>query len=297
MSRSRTAGRPALAAALALALAGASNCTAAVNGFDDVCRSDADCAARGGPFATAVCRRGLCQRSDRPDPWACAGQIDYVRPQTPTIALAVKVVDPLSRAPVPDQTVVACSSLDTACASPLTAPVTTDANGAAALTVSTEAAVTGVFGFSGYLRVTGPGRNPFLSFIAPPLVADRQVTLSIGTTDTLKLLSPSASNPVDTSRAQAIVSINDCSGARASGVRVEVEGGDDASRVYYIVGVSPNESATATDAPGIAYAVNLPPGLVIVHAVDAATGREVARLNVVTQAGFVSRVDLSPTPL
>jgi hypothetical protein len=294
--RSRVAGRW-WRGALALAALSQAHCTAAVNGIEDVCSTDADCDERGGAYTSSVCRRGLCVRPETRDPWACVGLVEYARPEAPSATVSFTIVDPIDRKPVGGMSIVPCSSFDATCMSPLGPPVVTDAAGSASLTVSTEATVTGLFGFSGYFRITGPNRNSFLAFTAPPIVRDHVISTLIGKPETLAVLSPSPAVPVDPKLGQGIVTVGDCFGARASGVRIELDGADGGTRVFYAVGVSPNEAATVTDTSGIAFLVNVPPGLVILHAFDAKTGREVARLNVVEQAGFVSLVDLGPTPL
>jgi hypothetical protein len=266
-----------VAGAVACAL-GAIGCTALSDLSALQCRPYDDCGAT----------------SEAPN-WACAGRVTYVEPSGGEARLGLTITDYFTGAPVADVGVAACRKADLGCDEPLVPAVNTDDQGLVDLALPTYDASLEAVGFPGYLAIASPGYVPSLFFLNPPLLADRQEDLPILPSTAFDALLMALREPSDADSGAVSAVAYDCGGAPAAGVRFVLDGGELAP--YYFLDGAPTLRADKTDPTGVGGFFHVPPGLRVVHARSPGSGREVAVVNVIVRAGFLTYVDLHPTPL
>lgn len=293
---SRAGKRRGTIGVLALALFG---CQLVLPSAETQCKSDGDCDARGGEFASTVCVEQVCVApGDR-----CIGTVkESVEDRLTTIHTRMRVVNiggtPLAKVPI-----LVCAVLDENCESPVGAPVLTDAAGYAYVTIWKN--------FRGSLQVKNPPAGAdylklkihFLGAIETDDKPDREIppdgavrlltrtifNLQLGTT---AMLDPNAGHIV----AQA----SDCDQKPRAGVRVsskfESEAGAPLS-FYFTEDQLISGTATETASRGLFGIVNAPEGPVTLEADVASTGKALGRVRIWVNKDTISNLSLGPTAL
>ena len=302
-----------IVAAAGVALAA---CSLLVPLDEQQCSSNADCAARGGAFASAVCRDHVCvppgSTSDAgasdagpagdADPWGCLGLPPEVTDPHTQVAITFKVFDALSpittagpqggsdftvlaASLVPGISLEACDALDPPCARPITPVVVTDDAGAA--TLSVPQSFVGFYQFfgPGYLSAkvyTGQLLADASTFAAPSaLLGTQEVSLLANAIGVPMSLDP------DAGLGHAFFQAYDCFDRHAQGVRfaISVDGGPSTVQ-WYAKNQLPSTTSGQTDYLGTGGAVNVPAGALTVTATIVATNRTLGEMNtVITPAG------------
>jgi hypothetical protein len=229
--------------------------------------------------------------------WSCLdGPIAWPKPASVgNISFSVTFVNFFSEQPFAGATVKACSKLDFTCATPLDTG-TTDTTGLVALTVPS-----GLSGFDGYLDVTGGKAGgtgapvfPAIWYPVPFVVADgwRGRTLLLGSDEFTSIAAATNTTP-DPTRGHIAVNAVDCAFGPAADVTFSVEGADQNTVGFYLVGGVPATSATATDQSGIAafenVPTNVPARLTLVGATaGAASGKTMGTMSFIVRPGTLT---------
>ena len=218
--------------------------------------------------------------------WDCVGKVTNPLPKGPQVALDVSVST--GQAALGGVTVLACNL--GSCATPL-ANGTTDATGHVVLTLPL-----GAGGFTGYLALSAAGYEPEQFFFAYRLSEVRSdLQLYMFTSATLAGLVGAAGVTLDPARGVVIVGTGDCDFQAAQGVAVQATGTDGQTKVLYLLANQIlSATATVTDAPGVAFLVNVPAGTIGLTAEPGAIGRTSSQGSVLVSPGTVSYVSLVP---
>ena len=260
------------------------SCSLTVDSDRVQCRTNADCAARGGAFAEAICADSVCTVNPA---WAClSGGTPSVSTQEPPYKLTVMLRDLVDQTPYKGSAQVKlCRKLDVGCAAPL-ATVTSGGDGSATFFVDMK-------GFAGYVDVQADGVVPTLFFLNP---IDRDTTLpvSLATPMANQLLLFSLGRQASPGHGNIVISTLDCTGTPAAGVSYSTPNGDAATSSFYTVSDLPVPAATATDAGGYGGLVNVPIGSVTVVANLNSPKAELARISLLVQEGAITYSTVVP---
>jgi len=287
------------------------------------CKTDNDCAARGGSFAGLKCVERVCvapedagaDAADASDaavdagPWGCLGNVVFPAPQKPQVAVTVPLIDLISHAGRTDVLARVCAKIDVNCGSPITT-TKPDANGLLHLTLSA--------GFDGFVLLTpllpdggqpdpdaggGPDSGvgqlviPSLVFFNPPLVDDTlYTTILLLTQDDLMQLSQLEGTTIDPSLGAVFMATNDCNGQASAGVSVALDSTATSTQGFYFQNNLPTLTGTATDSTGYAGFVNAPVGTRTLTGTLQATQQYIGKVSVFSRASMISYTVVAPSP-
>lgn len=274
------------------------------------CTATEECVARGSQLAETVCVNQLCAMpqcmedgecgmgticvggacvDEEETRWGCVddrateGMVDGT---TVTYRTLVKVLNGTNSEP-------AGQDLDVfACQTPLcdnaAGPFKPDEEGWVDVVVNR--------GFQGLLRMTNDTSLPTLLDIKTPVNEDQETDivrlLNSGLVGALAGLSGTTAE-LDT-KGMVLVQVRDCIDGRAEGIVVTTSGTDRGETIFYVDGSNlPANSATATDAAGVAGVVNLEPGLPRVNLIREVTSQLLLDFTVTIQAGTVTYVRIN----
>jgi hypothetical protein len=182
-------------------------------------------------------------------PLRCLGQpLPTTAP--PQIVLTVQTIDAKTAQPLANVTVTGL----------MLPPVTTDAQGHATLTATTNGVPVDSF-----VSASGAGAVGYATshqYPSRPYDHDQQLVVPMLTFNDMATFASDAGALFDTSKAQLAIVVVDCDGSPLSGATVAGGGG----QVAYTVSGTPTQGATATDATGVAYVFDAPAGTFTVAA-------------------------------
>jgi hypothetical protein len=205
-----------------------------------------------------------------------------------SLRLALGVIDITTRRPPPGLKVRACLITDLGCERPLTESLSVNEDGV----VTVPLAV----GLSGFLELTGDGVAPALFILPSPLsepvaaVLQNQPVILIpdgaepGSATVLR-------GPSDPATGTLVVTVFDCAGQAAAGVRLEL---DTLALPFAIVDGLPVTNQDTTTSYATAGFVNVTPGVAIVSGYRADTGQRVGQDAVPVRAGWDTLVSMLP---
>ncbi len=285
--------RAALPAAGALLLA--AGCHRLLDLDEPQCRNDGECLDRGFSAGTQ-CVAERCRPAEGPvvpeGPWSCLGRVELPQPRGATVPFELQLRDAGTNAPLAGVSARLCGRLDSTCATPTSAAVTSDAEGYAAFSVADN--------FDGYVEAQRPDYVNSLYYPPPSFFRQgggRGPYVAIGTPATLESLAKLNGSTRDPALGDALLYVLDCQGRPAGGVRLDADRVEPNTKPFYLVGRFPDANAAATDATtGSGGFVNAPIGLVAFEAVVAATGQRVARVSLLVRPGQVTYAVLEPSP-
>jgi hypothetical protein len=134
-------------------------------------------------------------------------------------------------------------------------------------------------------------------FFNPPVVADieQPISLQLYPTAALPLVLDAAGGELVPGMGSVFMTVIDCDGQPASGVRLEIaEYEDQAFSLYFDSGVLSN-NPSQTDASGIGGFIRVPPGFVTITGYNS-EGVAVAKVGVHANATFTTLTVLAPSP-
>lgn len=301
-------------------------CSLVLDTSADQCKSDGDCAARGGAFAGMKCVDRVCVAPSvdaGPDadaasdadaavdagPWSCLGNVTYPSPTKPQVSVTVPLIDLVSHAPHTDVLARVCAKIDVNCQSPIATTVP-DANGQLHLTLSA--------GFDGFVLLTpllpdggipdpdagnipdgGLGQLviPSLVFFNPPLFEDiTYLTILLLTQNSLMQISQAENTTIDPSLGAVFMSAYNCNQQGSAGISVALDSTATSTGGFYFQGNLPSLTATATDSTGYAGFVNVPTGTRTVTGTLQATQQYIGKVSVFSRASMISYTVLAPSP-
>jgi len=277
-----------------VAVAVATGCQVFVPNDVQQCESDGDCAARGGDFAGNVCKDSVCI----PPGDTCIGNVvDPIEDRAKPLHIRLRFGDLTGKgqAKVP---VLVCVALDEACANPVGAPVLTDADGYAYLTIWQN--------FHGTIQVTSPPAGVYkikIHFMGPVTV-DQPPTVTLPNDQTVILLDKSiaaqllaSAGPSPPGAGLLFGQTEDCTGGPRGGVSITARGlGTPLVFYFNDQRTLPLVDATETASKGIFGVANVPPGALDLDATIALTGKRLAHTRIFINADTLSNLALPPTP-
>ncbi|HEU4404730.1 MAG TPA: hypothetical protein VFS43_05505 [Polyangiaceae bacterium] len=293
----RAAARLATLASLGAGLAG--GCSFALEVGDDQCETDRDCVARGAPSELSACDGGVCRTPAGVD-FSCLGRLREEPTLEPVEAVQRLFLHDLNNVALPGVPVQLCAVGDIECTQPIDRRET-DAGGRVEFRVETNYRV--------YFQYWAPGILPAVlhsdaayrregsTLVVEPLAAGVTDYDAFGLPlDVVATLASAVGETLAPDRGSAFVRVLGCEpGAPSAGVSVEAEAGADGARVYYDRGGTP-VAADATNASGLAFLLNLPPGLVTIRAKVRRTGQALGERTVIIRAATMTALTLGPTP-
>jgi hypothetical protein len=206
------------------------------------------------------------------------------------VNVTFKVATFATNAPVAGATIKVCARDDQTCATPLDTQ-TTNIHGAAPMTVPTPQPA----GFDGYFDIEGAGMKPTLFYVSTPMASSWIASPQLVTEATFTALLGGLGVTEDPTRGSMNGSLSGCDGAQTSGLTLTASTADAQSTIGYFAGGLPSKSATATDATGYAYAVDLPAGTTTLTSFDPANNLQLGKVDVMIRAGWMTQVSFLPT--
>lgn len=269
-------------------LFGATSCSLVLPADEVQCETTEDCIARGFP-ADTLCQQQVCVAPPFDPIWGCLGMVEEpVVVPGETHMYSQLVVDALTSLPIPAMAARLCSSVDINCDAPLVDVVPVDADGRMQVTVPS--------GFLGYFEITAADFMPTLLPIGP-VVADTNPAaekIQLARTVVVDSLARAAGFEVDPIKGHALSLLAACDGFGRAGVSFSHDPatGDE----FYLIGLSPDQAAVASDDSGNSGVFNVEPGFVNLTSTRHETGEFVGRQRVLIRAGHMTYTNLSPTP-
>ncbi len=214
--------------------------------------------------ALAQCVKGSC-----PDEcayganWSCLGAVKVPSTASSSIQGTLTVVDGSAQNQgVPNVQVVPCYITDEACATPLSAPVTTDASGAATVTVPTSSQE-GREGFDGYFQISDPSGTYVTSIGIPGFTltqTDFTQTVIVVTLSEGQELASALGEKYDATTGSLVSTAFDCALQPAAGSTFAFDNATTQTLVTYPFEGIPSRNTKSTDATGTCVTAFLPPG-------------------------------------
>jgi len=260
------------------------SCSLIVDAERVQCRTKADCTARGGAFADAICVESVCQI----DPaWACLSATPTTSTQEPPYKVTLLLRDVVDQSPFKGSAQAKlCRKLDVDCAAPVASATSGDGG---TVTFSVE-----VKGFSGYAKVQADGIVPTLYFFNPSIDRDTTVPVSLPTVQQNQGLLFTLGHPAAPGHGNVVISSEDCTGAPGIGVSYSTPNADAMTVPFYTVQSLPSTAAMATDGAGFGGLVNVPVGAATVVANLASTRVELAKVSLLVQEGAITYSTVGP---
>ncbi len=226
--------------------------------------------------------------------WSCLGSIAPGIPTVSSVHVGMFVVDPNMSRPLPGVRVATCAG--DSCAAPV---ATTDARGLATLNFPVSVQLRGPTGSVGLTSDVDAGTSAIVPerfywgapLAGPSLFLELVPVLSSAERAGVYFVAQATPGPMQGDLGLSAV---DCNGTPAPDVRFELEPNEPGTRTVYFENGVPSATATATDAEGAAFILNVPPGELTVAALSVRLNRPVSRLNVTVDAGSISWVLMPP---
>lgn len=245
-----------------------------------------------GSDAFASCRATGCPQACAN--LSCVGSVQWNTPSDATYDLTVSFYELQSGSYLPDLDVKACALDDAACAAPL-ATGTTDSSGKVMMTVPSATQGIGV-----YFEVTGASVTPTLAYLD---FTDNVTSFKTGTfispvlsASTTTLLASLMQVTLDPARGHVLFQVRDCTHNPFATGSVEVEQADAQSTTAYMKGSMPSTTATGTDPGGQGAVLNVPAGNATVLGYLEQGGTPFSEFSVVVRAGYMTTMNVVPTP-
>lgn len=299
----------------ALSLLGGASCSLALATDSVQCEKDADCDARGGELAGAVCQANVCVKkaageceSDadckalgagheddvcvdkactKPeDPkWGCIGKVEPLPPGK-MYTLTVRLLDLITNQPAMGLTIKHCNKYDAPCATPIGMPQMDPTTGGVTVTVPSDV--------ESYLDLQGGDYYPTIAVFDHLAESKNDVVLVVPKAAAASL-AQTAGVTIDDTKGLLLVRTTDCTLAPTGGASVTIFPSTDATG-FYTVNSTTNPNATQTDASGNAGYVNVEPGSVTITGTVGPMGQEFGKASALMRAGTITAQILRPTP-
>lgn len=241
----------------------------------------------GANFTFSNCLQNSC--SPACSDLSCVGSVVLRTPSQATYLVSVLVQEYPSLAQVANALVKVCPAGDATCANP-TAMGTTNSIGRVSLALPANE-----HGLDGFLEISAPNYMTMLTFFysLSELEANDVGPYTILKTAYTRYALAAGVTP-NPSRGTLGFLTKDCGGGLVSGVSVTTSNADAQSVTVYQAGPLPSRTATATDASGFGFIVNVPPvpGIVTSWAGTTRIGTQ----SVVYRAGTITAINTIPTP-
>jgi len=275
---------------------------------EDQCTAASDCDRRGGALAGRACVDGVCVASQAdaalpspppdasdaggdaaPGPFACKDTPKPLADPSRGATLLQPIYNVVSGAPLVNVAAKLCSRVDPNCTSPA-ATLTSDAQGVLSARV--------FVGFEGFFEVKGAEVASSLIMSNPPIFGDSQrPAVPIPTKAVIEFYAQQVTGaPLDATLGQLLVRATDCNFVPLRGVTAEISSPNAKTKLFFVYNNTPRTDVTTTNEEGALGFFNVPVGPVLVTVSDAATKAKIGQTSVVSRAGELSLVYLSPSP-
>lgn len=277
----RPRGSSAGACSVALLGAAVSFSAAACNFALDLervqCETNADCRDRGEAFDGALCVDSICEAPLPDERTSCLDEVPEPATEPGPFEVTIPLIDLISQQPLEGVTANLCQKVDVVCSSP-TATTVTGADGVVRLMVPAN--------FSGYVSMSSPTIVPARYFFNPSIDRDQAIPqLSISIPPARAAILQQIGG--DAALGDILLTVADCTGAPAEGVRFTLVPGDGDTIGYYLVGGLPTRDATATDETGYGGFTNLRSGTYSVTG-TMEDGTELGTISLVVEEGSIA---------
>ena len=155
-----------------------------------------------------------------------------------------------------------------------------------------------MYGFDGYLEITGAHLYPTLVFQMSPLserLSRPVLAFEIQEASTWRSIYAAAGKVADPSRGEILVTTTDCHWGAAPGITVHVDRADSQSLLYYPVRGDFSASSQSTDGSGQAIVLEVPAGLVTVSASSMGLGQVIGQRTILVRPGSLSFLWMHPS--
>jgi hypothetical protein len=264
---------------------------------DPQCVQSADCEALLGPghvcgadgACSALYSAGGATRSPLPPRWECLEdqskvvELDSQR----KVPVALDIYDYATSAPVAGISVRACAQTDALCEEPIVADLETKADGSVEFDLP--------YGFDGHFELTGSPMLPLL-FTDLPITEQLSLDVPMIKPQTLTANAELGGDRYDPRRGFVLLSMFDCYGKPAAGVRLDAPG-DLNNRPFYIDGALPTRDLQSTvinqlgqppEPVAMAGFINVTPGFATFRATLEGSGHHVGYLTLQARAGAMT---------
>jgi 5-hydroxyisourate hydrolase-like protein (transthyretin family) len=224
--------------------------------------------------------------------FGCLGKVVLPTTTETQGQLTALVADGLTQQPVAGVTTKLCKLDDLTCATPV-GTTTTDAKGLFTVDLPLTSK-----GFDGYGELSLSGYLTTLLYASAPVIPDpgNQSTYLVVTEAAFGIAAQASGVQIDPSKGTILAWMYDCDRKSASGLSLEVAGGAGGTIAYLQGGGTISTTATETDAGGIAYLLNAPPGKLTLTSKRASTGEQAGTATINVRAGSMTELFFWPTP-
>ena len=274
---------------------------------DDQCKTDEDCARRGGQLADRRCVESVCRvretavtdaavdtlvpaeaAVDSGGPFGCA---DLPKPNgDPTKPATVEqpIFNVVSGATLSGVQAKVCSRVDPNCASPV-ATITSDDKGVFRANV--------YVGFEGFLELKGTGVADALLMFDPPIRGDsRRPSAPLPTKEAADFYSQQVvGTPLDTTTGYFLVRASNCQIEPIRGVTASLATTTAKTKLFFVYNNTPRTDVDQTNEEGAFGFFNVPVGTALITVSDKASGKKIGQTSVVVRAGFLTILYLGPS--
>ncbi len=274
---------------------------------DDQCKTDEDCARRGGQLANRTCVESICRvretlvtdaagdtlvpeeaAVDSSGPFACA---DFPKPNgDPTKPATVEqpIFNVLSGTTLSNTQAKVCSRVDPNCTSPV-ATITSDDKGVFKAKV--------FVGFEGFLELKGTNVADALLMLDPPIRGDsRRPSAPMPTTAAAEFYSQQVmGTSLDPTTGYILVRASNCQIEPIRGVTATLATTTAKTKLFFIYNNTPRTDVDQTNEEGAFGFFNVPVGTALITVSDKASGKKVGQTSVVVRAGFLTILYLGPS--
>lgn len=274
---------------------------------DDQCKTDDDCARRGGDLATRVCVDAVCRPRetsvtdagvdapmvpeasvDSGGPFGC---IDLPKPTgdvTKPAILEQPIFNVIAGTPLGLAPAKVCSRVDPTCASPV-ASITSDEKGVFTAKV--------FVGFEGFLEIKGTGVADSLFMLDPPIRGDgRRPAAPMPTTSAAEFYSQQITGAsLDLTTGYILARSADCDFTPLRGVTATLASTTAKTKLFFVYNNTPRADVEQTNEEGAFGFFNVPVGTALITVNEKATGKKVGQTSVVVRAGFLTILLIGPS--
>ena len=274
---------------------------------DDQCKTDDDCARRGGDLANRVCVDAVCRPRqttltdaggdgpgvpeagvDSGGPFGCA---ELPKPNGEPSKPAVveqPIFNAISGLPLGSTVARVCSRVDPSCASPF-ATITSDALGVFSAKV--------FVGFEGFLELKQTGVDDALLMLDPPIRGDsRRPAAPFPTKEAADFYAKQVTgSSIDPTTGYILARSMDCDLKPLAGMTARLATTTAKTKLFFLYNNTPRGDVDQTNEEGALGFFNVPPGTALITVSDTATGRKIGQSSVTVRAGFLTILYIGPS--
>jgi len=260
------------------------HCTLAIDADRKQCSTTADCQARGGAFFGGVCQDSVCVLNPA---WSCISQPAVPSETKDSFTVRLPLVDVVKLQPMPGVTARLYEKIDVEAATPISEPVTSDADGIIAFNFTAE--------FDGFAILSNDTILPSMYFFNPAVSNDQTLPpVRLATPAMAAALIQNVGSTFDPARGIVILTAEDCIGQPAQGVSYSTASADSQTLAFYSVDGLPTTLTAATDPSGYGGLIGVVPGTTAITAFQESQGK-IGGISLFVKASTISYSRMAPS--